>query len=633
MTESVGIGDVDRNSGVVIGSNTLSVETMYLLQIAGQQAGKRVRARQWFSPRRLTELAGCFVEPVGFAHAQAVLADKQSVLLCGPAGTGRATAAAILLHRVGGASRIRQVDVDLSGDDQPVLDVEQVHQDESLLLDLSTVDLPDFLLVAAELGPLMDRVTEVGSLLAVVLPDYERQLPAAVMRGLRVELTLTPELAQRLFEFHLRAHGLPPGATNPALAAMFATPRAGELAELADLVAASITAAMPWSEALSTALDELSNRSAELTEMFAKHPDAAWRSLLVSVALLSGGPADAVFEADRELLQLLDFPESDEHPLARAGLTARLAEVGAEIADGRVRFTRPRYGDAVLTYVWRNFPGLRPKLARWLQRVPRLARTGMTDGDRAMIAERFTDLSLRHGGVTDVLATARDWATGDSRTTALAVQALGAAVLDSRYGWQVRSRLYGWARDPGLPPRLAGVLITVCENVLGPAYPAVAMTRLHHLTAHRDDTVGTAAVEALVRLANDPQRRASVLGRVAVQLHDGEAGRDIELLARLVDPGQPLPNRDLVMISWYGAMTRPEAVPLLRTWLSVGTEDVLDVLVGACDGGVERLARLRAVAAAWVGEDPAIRRHVGLMLDARIDSAMDLARTASGREE
>ncbi|QUQ71490.1 hypothetical protein [Kutzneria sp. CA-103260] len=630
MTETVEIGDVDRNSGVVIGSSTLSVETMNLLQITGQQTAMRVRARQWFSPHRLTELAACFVEPAGFAQALAVLGSKQSVLLAGPAGTGRTTAAAMLLHRIGGAGRIRQLDVNLSDDEQPVLDVEQVRREESLLLDLSTMDMPDFLRVAAELGPLLSRATEVGSRLAVVLPDYERQVPEAVPRGLRVELMLTPQLAQQVFEHHLRVHGVAAGAANPALAAMFATPRAGELAELADLIARS--EAMAWSEALATALDELSNRSAELTEMFAKHPDAAWRSLLVAVALVDGGPADAAFEADRELLRLLEFPDSEEHPLARSGLTARLADVGAEIADGRVRFTLPRYGDAVLTYVWRNFPGLRPKLAGWVQRVPRLPRTGMADGDRAAVAERFLDLSLRHGGVNDVLATVRDWATGDSRTTALAVQTLGAAVVDSRYGWRVRGRVYDWARDPGLPPRLAGVLITVCENVLWPVYPSVAMVRLHLLTAHRDDTVGHAAIDALLRLADDPQTRNLVLERVAAQLYDGDPGRDVELLGRLVDPGQPLPNRDLVTVAWHGALIRPEVEPLVRAWLAVGTEDVLDVLVDACDGGIERLARLRGMAAAWAREEPAGRRRVGLMLDTRIDSAMDLARTAPGRE-
>ncbi|EWM16379.1 hypothetical protein [Kutzneria sp. 744] len=631
MTETVEIGDVDRNQGVVIGSNTLSVETMYLLQIAGQQTGKRVRARQWFSPQHLTELARCFVEPTGFAHAQAVLADKQSVLLAGPAGAGRATAAAMLLLRVGGTSKIRQVDVDLSGEDQSVLDADQVREGESLLLDLSTVDLPVFLRVAAELGLLMSRVTEVGSLLAVVLPDYERQVPDAVVRGLRVELSLTPELAKRVFEHHLQARGATVGAANPALAAMFATPRAGELAELADLIVRSED--LPWPEALSTALDELSDRFTELTELFAKHPDAVWRSLLVSVALLDGGPGDAVFAADQALLRLLDFPESEEHPLARAGLTARLADVGGEMVDGRVRFTRPRYGDAVLTYVWRNFPGLRPKLAEWVQRVPRLARTGLSDGDRAAVAERFADLSLRHTGVTDVLAAVRDWATGDTRTTALAVQVLGAAVLDSRHGWQARGRIYQWARDPGLPPRLAGVLVTVCENVLWPAYPGVAMTRLHHLTAHRDDTVGEAAIEAVMRLAGEPQTRVLVLQEVAMRLNDRDGGRDVELLGRLVDPDRLPPDRETVLIAWHGAMSRPEAVSLLRTWLSTGTEEVLDLLVDACDGGVARLARLRAVAAAWVAEDHAGRRRVGLLLDVRIDSAMGRARTASGREE
>jgi hypothetical protein len=632
MTETVEIGEVDRNHGVVIGSNKLSVETMYVLHLAGQQTGSRVRARQWFSRRRLTDLSGCFVEPAGFARAQAVLADRQSVLLAGSAGTGRVTAAAVLLHRVGGASRIRLVDVNLSGDEEPVLDVEQVHGEESLLLDLSTLDMTDFLRVAGELEPLMIRVTEVDSLLAIVLPDYERQLPAAIEHGVRVELTLTPELARRIFERHVTAHGVTPGAPNPALAAMFATPRAGELAELANLVAQSSAAATSWGEALRAALDELSARSAELTEMFAKHPDAAWRSLLVSVALLDGGPADAVFESDRELLRLLDFPESEEHPLARSGLTARLAEVGAEMADGRVRFVRPRYGDAVLTYVWRNFPGLRPNLTRWVQRVPRLARAAMTDGDRATVAERFADVAMRHGSVAEVLYAIEKWSTGNSRTSALAVRVLGAATVDSRHGWKFRRRVYGWARDPAVSPRLAGVLISVCENVLGPAYPEAAMIRLHHLTAHRDDTVGLEAIEALLRLATGPRERAWLLDRVVTRLRNGVPGRDAALFGRLVDP-TALPDHDLVVTAWYGVLGRADGLPVLREWLSTSDDTVLELLVRACYGQTSRLGRLRAVAVAWVEEDPPARQRIGRRLDVKIDSVLDLARTAPGGQE
>lgn len=664
MTSPSELTDIDHNAGTVIGSSEgpvqtgngvqvtnsefdelsmdqvagdkFTAETMLVLQIAGQETNRRVRAMQRFSERRLSSLAVCFVEPEGFAQAQAVLAEKRAVLVGGPAGSGRLTAAAMLLHRVGDAHRIRQIDVDLGEEDLPMLDAGQVHPGESLLLDLSPLDLPDFLRASRELDAVMDRVADVGSLLAVVLPDYERQVPSSNLRGLRVELRLTPSLARRVFEHHLKARGVSPGGSNPLLVAMFDRPRAGELAELAHLVAESMLTTGKWDEALAAALGTLSNWSAELTETFAAHPDAAWRSLLLAAALLADCPSDAVFEADRELARLLEFPDVEEHPFARPGLTERLADVGAEIVDWRVQFSRPRYADAVLNHVWRNFPGLRPKLALWIEQLPRLARTSMVEHDRTVIAERFTTLSLRHGMVSDLLRAARGWATvGNTRTTALAVQVLGRAVLDPALGWQFRRKVYAWARDDSVAPRLAFVIISVCENVLAPAYPEAAMVRLHHLTRHRDGTVASAAVEALLRLVTDQQSRRWLLDRVVAALGGDVRGRDIELFGRLVDPAQSYSAAELAQIrfGWHAALGRPESVPLLMAWLSVRTEDVLDLLVGACEGQTLLLGRLRATAVAWVAEDPAARHETGTLLDEKIDSAMGRTRSARGWKE
>jgi hypothetical protein len=628
--------EFDELSMDQVAGDKFTADTMLVLQIAGQETNRRVRAMQWFSARRLSSLSACFVEPEGFAQAQTVLVEKRAVLVAGPAGSGRLTAAAMLLHRVGNASRIRQVDIDLGDEDQPVLDTGQVQPGESLLLDLSALDLPDFLRAGRELAAVVDRVAEVGGLLAVVLPDYERQVPSSNLRGLRVGLRLTPSLARHIFEHHLKAYGMSPGDSNPLLAAMFDRPRAGELAELAHLVAESGATTDTWDESLVVALSTLSNWSAELTETFAAHPDAAWRSLLLAAALLADCPSDAVFEADRELVRLLDFPDADEHPFARPGLTERLADVGAEIVEGRVWFSRPRYADAVLTHVWRNFPGLRPKLAEWIEQLPRLARTSLVDHDRTLLAERFTTLSLQHGLVSDLLHTARRWASvGDNRTTALAVQVLGRAVLDPTRGWQFRRGVYAWARDSSAPPRLAGAIISVCENVLAPAYPEAAMIRVHHLTRHRDEAVGSAAVEALLRLVVGPQSHRWLLGRVIAGLGDGVPGRDVELFGRLVDPARPHSPAEWVLIraGWHGALSRPESVPLLMAWLSTSTEQTLDLLVDACERQVPLLGRLRAAAVAWVGQDPASRRRIGERLDTKIDSAMGLTQSASGRKE
>ncbi|MFI9384677.1 hypothetical protein [Kutzneria sp. NPDC052558] len=637
MTESIEIGEVDRNHGAVVGNNSgtvntigkITADTIFLLQLAGQQAAKRAGARHWFTQRHLSEMSALFVEPVGFTQAQAVLLDRKSVLLAGRPGTGRSTAAAVLLHRVGGANQIGLVDVNLSGDHEPTLDVEQVRGNESLLLDLSGLDMSSFLRVARELGSLMARVTEADSLLVVVLPDYERQLPGAIEHRPRVELSLTPELAQRIFERNLGQDDIVPGPPSPALMTMFNATNAGELTELAELVANVMAEPAPWSEALPRALDELKEQLHELTELFEKHPEATWRSLLVSVALLDGGPADAVFEADRALLNLLAFPEPEDHPLARPGLTARLSEVDAKLAAGRVRFARHHHSEAVLWHTWREFPGLRSTLTRWIERVPKLARTVMTDDDRATVAARFTSVAIRHGSVPEVLFTVKQWSSGSARISALAVQALGEAVLDSQHGWRFRRQVYTWARDPKVPPRLAAVLISVCENVLGLAYPVPAMIRLHHLTAHQDDTVGAAAVEALLRMATGTRERKWLLGRVVARLRDNAPGRDAAVFGRLIDLAEPQ-DPDLLLTAWRGALGRPDSVTALRTWLSTSDDSLLELLVQACDRRTSALGWLRAVTAAWIAEDRPEREHVGRLLDVKIESVLGLARTAPG---
>jgi hypothetical protein len=161
------------------------------------------------------------------------------------------------------------------------------------------------------------------------------------------------------------------------------------------------------------------------------------------------------------------------------------------------------------------------------------------------------------------------------------------------------------------------------------------MIRLHHLTRHRDETVGSAAVEALLRLVVGPQSHQLLLGRVVAGLEDGVPGRDVELFGRLVDPVRPHSPAEweLIRAGWQGALARPESVPLLTAWLSASTEQTLSLLVEACAGQIPLLGRLRATTVTWVSQDPASRRRTGALLDQKIDSAMGLTRSASDRKE
>lgn len=193
------------------------------------------------------------------------------------------------------------------------------------------------------------------------------------------------------------------------------------------------------------------------------------------MAMLEDAPVVAVDHAERELLRITGCPEAETPRLERCHLFAQIRDLDAAVnGELRVGFAKLAYGRAVLTHFWDGYPSLRQQLAQWVQGLAGLPQ--LTNEDRRCLADRFTDQSLRAGHIGDLLRTAGIWARHRKQSVRLlAYRMLATAVIDDRFGWFVRRRLYDWAGNRQLNSQQARIIIAICAGVLGRSYPDRAL--------------------------------------------------------------------------------------------------------------------------------------------------------------
>ncbi len=246
------------------------------------------------------------------------------------------------------------------------------------------------------------------------------------------------------------------------------------------------------------------------------------RALLLAAAALEGERPTAVFAAADNLARLMAVPAWGGDPprppamsrdpggaLTRPAAAELLAGIDAELTDGRIRFPRPAYADSVLDHVWRDRPGLRSDLERWLVELP--ADTDDAVADRAVYS--LVRLAMRHRHPSLVTSAADEWAQHPA-LRALAVQALTAAGLSEELGAAVRRRLYHWATRPSTHEDVQLMVAEVCRGPLAHAFPRNALTRLRHLASRGTEPVRMAVAGAMAGLAADERLRRIVLGEV-----------------------------------------------------------------------------------------------------------------------
>ncbi|MFB6888030.1 hypothetical protein ACFCX4_01775 [Kitasatospora sp. NPDC056327] len=585
-----------------------------------------------------------FVPPPGFGEARNRLANPgTTVLLAGPPGSGRRTAAVMLLHDPDGPAT-SFVELSFSRENE---DITPPEAGDRLLLDLSGTAEEDYQAAQQQLYGYWGRVEEAGARMVAVLPSVDQELLLPALRQLVVATGRPRELA--VLRRHLEGRLVRPASDDlrgEELGSALRRFAMRDVQRFADVVARARTddPAGPSAEWIRQALGALSDRSGEVAQKVAGLSSGPQRALLLAAAMLAGSPADAVFHHTDRLLGMVEHTADERPPLERADLAERLKTLPLEIdARGRLRFASPAYAGAVRTHFWTYLPWLRERFGRWVADLVDEPHPALVAQDRQRLVERFTEQSLRAAEWRTLNRLVPEWAAVPRRSEeALAVLRLG--LEHDRYGAEFRSKIYEWAT--GQPTAdFARVLARACGEVMARTHPDQALVRLHHL-ARRTRANGPAEVrETLFELVRQDRR---LYVKLLARFWDGLAARgessvDVRLFLDLV--GEPPSRRsvpDPVLIdTWARILALPgreQWVPTVHRWLSVARmqprtgDRLMDVLVSAARQQPARLTALYLAGREWVADGPREERSARAGTAARfwqkIDSAQGIGPAA-----
>ncbi|MGV9965656.1 hypothetical protein ACWDU3_17210 [Streptomyces olivaceus] len=562
-------------------------------------------------------LADRFVPPVGYRVAADRLEKPGSVVLLeAPPGSGRRAAAIMLLHGLGEDEGDRFEELPATGTDEVPTAPEE---GDRFLLDLSGItDEAEYAKAQHHLAVLRSQVQEAEAYMAVVLPSGMKHAHAPELEPHTVTLGRPRGVAVvtrylRMVRMAFR----PADLGSPDLQRLCAGSPMRELARLAGLVKAARdsgrfgTCFAGW---LDQAMHAVTDRAGEVGRQVATVRTTPERALLLATAMFEDVLADTVYEAWHGLMKTVKHEEEATTELARTDFRERLAALEIERApDGRLRFERLAYADAVRRYFWANFPGVRDDLRDWIGRAAGLP--GLTTDDRVNVAIRFGERSLaveRPDHLFDLVVRWADHTTGtfcDSR----AVAALELGLSHDRFGGWFRRRVYECVRSGPLSDGLIRVLTVACRQSLGATHPHQAMVRLHYL-AVRTGEAAREAREALLNLGGRDRRLYRLLiDRLRYQVHREPRGAEphLDLLTQLLKSERapaPPPWPDL-FLGWETVFSQPPTElwkPLVSSWLTAATVDkswemALGVMVGATRGRAAALHRLYALACDWAG--------------------------------
>ncbi|MFF7453007.1 hypothetical protein [Kitasatospora sp. NPDC008115] len=579
-----------------------------------------------------------FVPPQGFGEARTRLERPgTTVLLAGPPGSGRRTAAVMLLHEPQDpAASFVELSFSRENEDSTVPEA-----GDRLLLDLSSIAEEDYEAAQALLYGYWGRVEQAGARMVAVLPSADQELLLPALRQLVAAIGRPRELA--VLRRHLESDQVrlaPDDLLGAELTAHLRDFAMRDVQRFAALVAQARSAdpAAPAAEWLGQALGALSDRAGEVAQRIAALESGPQRALLLSAAMLAGASADAVFHHADRLLGLVPHTPDEKPLLERADLAERLKALPSLEVDarGRIRFVALAYDAAVRTHFWTYLPGLREGLGRWVEDAVRSPHPALGTQDRRRLVERFTEQSLRAADWRTLHRLAGEWAAEPRRSEeALAVLRLG--LEHERYGAGFRSKIYEWATGQ-VSPAAARVLARACGEVMARTHPDQALVRLHHL-ARRTGRNGPAEVrETLYELVRQDRRLyLKLLARfwdgLAAQ---GAATADVRLFLDLV--GEPPPPRwvpaDALAVTWAKVLAvarREQWAEAVHRWLSAARaeppagERLMDVLVEAAEARPERLTRLYLTGHEWVAGGPRDERSARAGVAARFWQKIDIA--------
>ncbi|MGW5353549.1 hypothetical protein ACWERV_23935 [Streptomyces sp. NPDC004031] len=646
---NVHTGDGDQHNNQHVHLYGLSAVRAYVRDAKG-------RSPRLVADDELVRLRRQFVYPALFADARAVLERESMVLVAGEPGSGRSSAARMLLHEVrAGAGRFYELMTGTDEDERPMnLDATAVGERDRLLLDLSDADQDEWHRVASQLAAYRQVVRECSARLVVVPPATGVAPVRPELRRYQVLIGAPP--ADRVLIKHLRLSGIPvdgpdslPGKLTRLLS-RHSSP--GEIAELADLVfrAKGAEPRKVFGDWCDVAFKAFTARDVDLEKRMSSLQEGPPRALLLTVAMLHGAHGDVIHRGTGALLAAVGYPRDDTPFLDGADLAQRLKQVRAgTTADGRVHFDALGYDTAVRERFWRYFPEVRRPLGAWLGEM--LDAPELTLDDRDALVRRFAAQCLSTGSLHRFEDRVTEWTSGTNpRRLRAAAQALEHGLHDLRYGGFFRRRIYEWSKARP-SPGLTAVLVGVCAEVMAVRRPDQAVVRLHQLARRQRD--GRSAHEALVQLAEQtPRLRRMLLARLGAPPGDRAWSADAALFLDLATPaaltggehppiGEPVVRGHLAggWAAAFAACPPQEWGAYATRWLAAAGDDehagdlLLDVLVDGCGTRADHLGRLYTVARAWSRADASERSRadVAARLRRRIDVVQGYSATMPPR--
>ncbi len=282
-----------------------------------------------------------------------------------------------------------------------------------------------------------------------------------------------------------------------------------EAADLADEISRNSNR-LNFDEAVAEVIDKFGSWKNYLRRWFDDHKDVPDRAAMLSAAVLDPSSSADILAARKALLGILKEQEPEESPLSGPGRTGYLSLLNAHQIREKVSISHHRKGldEAVLRFVWNEWPEAQGHLERWLlglassapkSKVSRIARVAV---QAAIHAESSAYLGLVRKIVSEY---------PESRP--LALEILELTVLDPKVGAQVRKRLLEWITKGD--ERIASLAVQACGGQLGQERPSIALYRiLRAMSREPRDSASKAAEKALILLAEDEISRFAVLDTV-----------------------------------------------------------------------------------------------------------------------
>ncbi|MFE3586327.1 hypothetical protein ACFXOY_02260 [Streptomyces niveus] len=566
-------------------------------------------------------LADRFVPPMGYRAAADRLEKPGSVVLLeGLPGNGRRAASIMLLHELGedggnDEEEVRFEELPVTGKDENPL---VPGMGDRFLLDLSGIaDEETYDKAQRHLAMRRSQVHQAGAHMVVVLPSGMEHIHSPDLGPHTVRLGRPRGVA--VVTRYLRMDRMP---FRPAdlgsddLQHLCGRSPMRDLARLAGLVRAARDSGRfgtDFAGWLDQAMHAVTDRADEVRRQVAAVRTAPERALLLATAMFEEARADTVYEAWQGLMKTVRHEEEVTTELARTDFGERLAGLRIERdPDGRLRFEQLAYADAVRTYFWANFPGVRDDLRDWIGRAAGLR--GLTTDDRVNVIVRFGERALAVGRPDHLFDLVERWADRATGTPCdpRAVAALELGLGHERFGGWFRRRMYERVvRSGTLSDGLARVLTTACVQSLNATHPDQAVVRLHYLAVRKGEAAREAQ-EALLDLASSDRRLFRLMIdrlRDRSRREPHEAGPHLQLLTALLMNHQapdPPPWPDL-FLGWEAVFSQPPTDlwnPLVSSWLNAVAGDstqgmALEVIVGATRGRAAALHRLYIIACAW----------------------------------